>query len=70
MSFINRFSNLSTDQLVEQFKAATLGGQPSKELVDELARRPGIAFIRATDSTQVTLEKARAAIQQVEQSHL
>ena len=66
MSFTNDFSSLSTNELVERFKAATFQGQPSKELVEELARRPGIAFIHATDSTEVTLEKARAAIVQVE----
>lgn len=68
MSFVNHFSDLSTNELVEQFKAATLQGQPSKELIDELARRPGIAFIQVTDSTQTTLEKARAAIRRIEHS--
>lgn len=69
MTFTNSFDQLSTDELVERFKAATLQGKPPKELVDELARRPGIAFIKATDSTEVTLKKARAAIEQVEQGH-
>lgn len=69
MNFTNSFDQLSTDELVERFKAATLQGKPPRELVDELARRPGIAFIKATDSTEVTLKKARAAIEQVEQSH-
>lgn len=64
----NHFSYLSTNKLVEQFKSATLQGKPSQELVEELALRPGIVFIQATDSTEITLEKARAAIHQIEQS--
>ena len=68
MSFANQFNNLSTDELVERFKAATLQGRPPKELFDELAKRPGVAFIQATDSTEVTMEKARAAIHRLEQS--
>ncbi|HCF26864.1 MAG TPA: hypothetical protein DEV81_06575 [Cyanobacteria bacterium UBA11049] len=68
MSFINHFSNVSTNELVEQFKSATLQGKPPQELVEELAKRPGIAFIQATDSTEITLEKARAAIHQIERS--
>lgn len=69
MSFTNHFSNLSTEELVQRFRTATLQGQPPKELIDELARRPGIAFIQPMDSTQTTLEKARAAIKQVESYH-
>lgn len=69
MNFTNSFDQLSTDELVERFKAATLQGKPPRELVDELAKRPGIALIKATDSTEVTLKKAHAAIEQVEQSH-
>lgn len=65
----NSFDELSTDELVKRFKAATLQGKPPRELIEELARRPGIAFIKATDSTEVTLKKARAAIEQVEQSY-
>lgn len=68
MSFDTDLSHFSTNELVEKFKAATLQGQPPKELVDELANRPGIAFIQATDSTQVTLQKAYAAIREIEQS--
>lgn len=67
MSSVYRFDSLSTDELVQRFKAATLQGQPPKELVNELARRPGIAFIQATDSTEVTLKKAYAAIEQIKQ---
>lgn len=69
MTLTDRFSHLSTNELVERFKAATLQAKPPKELVDELAKRPGIVFIGATDSAQVTLEKARAAIMQLEQSY-
>jgi hypothetical protein len=35
MAFTNHFSHLGTNELVERFKAATLQGQPPKELVDE-----------------------------------
>lgn len=65
----NNLNTLSTDELIARFKAATLQGQPPQALVDELARRPGIAFIQATDSTEVTLQKAHAAIRQVEQQY-
>lgn len=58
---------LSTDELVARFQAATLQGQLPQALVDQLRRRPGVALIRATDSTEVTLQKAHAAIRQVEQ---
>lgn len=66
MTPTNNFDHLSTDELVERFKAATLKGHRPQALVDELARRPGIAFIKATDSAEVTLQKAYAAIRQVE----
>ena len=69
MTFTSSFNQFSTDELVERFKAATLQGKPPRELIDELARRPGIAFIKATDSTEITLKKAHAAIEQIEQSH-
>lgn len=68
MASAKHFRHLSTNELVEEFKAATLQGKPSQELVEELAKRPGIAFIQATDSTEITLEKARAAIHQIERS--
>lgn len=58
-------NNLNTDELVRRFKQATLRGRPPQELIDVLVRRPGIAFIKATDSTEVTLEKARRAIAQL-----
>lgn len=67
MTSTNNLDHLSTNELVERFKAATLQGQPPQSLVDELARRPGIAFLHATDSTEVTLQKAYAAIHQFEQ---
>lgn len=69
MTLTDSFSHLSTDELVQRFKAATLQGKPPKELVNELASRPGIVFINATDSAETTLDKARAAIMQLEQSH-
>lgn len=37
MTFTNSFEQLSTDELVERFKAATIIGNPPRELVDELA---------------------------------
>lgn len=60
---------LSTDELIAQFKAAIIQGQPPRELVVALSQRPGVAFIGATDSTQTTLEKAKAAIAKVEQAN-
>ena len=69
MTLTESFSHLTTNELVERFKAATLQGKPPKELVDELASRPGIVFINATDSAETTLDKARAAIMQLEQSY-
>ena len=61
---INNLKHLSTDELLQQFKQATLQDKPPQELVNELQKRPGIAFINATDSAKVTLEKAHAAIAQ------
>ena len=66
MNSSSYLSNLSTNELVERFKEASFKGRPPKELMEELAKRPGVAFIQATDSSEVTLEKARTAIQQVE----
>lgn len=65
---VNHLENLSTDELVKQFKDATLTGKPPQELVSELKNRPGIAFLNATDSAEITLEKARAAIERMEKS--
>lgn len=69
MTLPSRLNNLTTDELVTRFKAAIVQGQPPQELVHELASRPGIVFIQATDSTVITLEKAYAAIRQIEQGH-
>jgi len=69
MTSPSSFNNLTADELVARFKATIVQGQPPQELVDELASRPGIAFIQATDSTATTLEKAYAAIRQIEQGH-
>ncbi len=66
---VSNLKNLSTDELVKQFKEATLIGRPPQELISELKNRPGIAFINATDSAEVTLEKARAAIERVEKGN-
>ncbi|KJH70609.1 hypothetical protein [Aliterella atlantica] len=66
---VSNLKNLSTDELVKQFKEATLIGTPPQELISELKNRPGIAFINATDSAEVTLEKARAAIERVEKGN-
>lgn len=65
---INNLQQLSTDELLTKFKEATLQGKPPQELVQELQKRPGIAFINATDSAKVTLEKARNAIAQNQKS--
>ena len=69
MSVAHHFTHFTTEELIKRFKAAVLQGQPSRELIDELANRPGIAFINATDSKETTLEKARAVIQRVEQAN-
>jgi len=66
---VSNLKNLSNDELVKQFKEASLIGRPPQELISELKNRPGIAFINATDSPEVTLEKARAAIEQVEKGN-
>lgn len=65
---INNLQHIGTNELVEQLKEATRHGKPPQELVDELATRSGIAFINATDSAEVTMAKARAAIERVEKS--
>ena len=70
MTLTNRFNELSTNELVEYFKAVSLQDQPPKELIEELAKRPGIVFIQATDSAETTMGKARAAIGQIEKSSL
>lgn len=70
MSVAHHFIHLTTEELVKRFKAEALQGQPSRELIDELVNRPGIAFINATDSKETTLEKARGVIQRVEKSNV
>lgn len=63
---INNLQHISTDELIERFKEATRHGKPPRELIDELATRPGIAFLNATDSAEVTMAKVRTAIERVE----
>lgn len=70
MSVDHHFTHLTTEELVKRFKAAALQGQPSRGLIDELANRPGITFINVTDSKEITLEKARAVIQRVEEANV
>ena len=70
MSVDHHFTHLTTEELVKRFKAAALQCQPSRELINELANRPGIAFINATDSKETTLEKARSVIQRVEKPNV
>lgn len=65
---IDNLEQLSTDELLKKFKEATLQSKPLEELVKELQKRPGIAFINSTDSAKVTLEKARNAIAQSQKS--
>lgn len=69
MNAARHFTHLTTEELILQFKTAALGGQPSKELIDELASRPGIGLINATDSQATTFEKVRAVIQKVEEAN-
>jgi len=55
MTSPSSFHSLTTDELVARFKATIVQGHPPQELVDELASRPGIAFIQVTDSTATTI---------------
>lgn len=50
MSVDHHFTHLTTEELVKRFKVEALQGQPSRALIDELANRPGIAFINATST--------------------
>ncbi len=63
---INNFQHISTDELIERFKEATRQGKPPRKLIDKLATRPGIAFLNAADSAEVTMGKVHAAIKRVE----
>lgn len=65
---VNNLQHFSTDELLKQFKEATLQGKPPQELVNELQKRPGIVLINATDSAKVTIEKARNAIAKSQKS--
>ena len=65
---VNNLQHFSTDELLKQFKEATLQGKPPQELVQELQKRPGIVLINATDSAKVTIEKARNAIAKSQKS--
>lgn len=66
---VNNLQHFSTDELLKQFKEATLQGKPPQKLVNELRKRPGIVLINATDSAKVTLEKAREAIAKSQKSN-
>lgn len=63
---LNNIELISTEELIEQFKEATRRGRPPQALINEMKKRPGIALINATDSIEVTMEKAYTAIKQVE----
>ncbi len=65
MNFDN-IEQLSTDELVKKFKEATRQGKPPKILVDEMKKRPGIAFLNPTENAEVMMNKVRAAIGKVE----
>lgn len=65
---VNNLQQLSTDELLKQFKEATLRGKPPQELVNELQKRPGIVLINASDSAKVTIEKAQTAIAKSQKS--
>ena len=65
---INNLQHFSTDELLKQFKEATLQGKPPQEIVNELPKRPGIVLINASDSAKVTIEKAREAIAKSQKS--
>lgn len=56
---------LSTEELVEKFKEATRHGEPPQELVNEMKKRPGIAFLSPTRNAEDTMTVVRAAIKKL-----
>ena len=65
---INNLQHFSTDELLKQFKEATLQGKPPQEIVNELPKRPGIVLINATDSAKVTIGKAQMRSQKAKRA--
>ena len=63
---LNNIEQLSTDELVEKFKEATRQGKPPQELVSEMKKRPGIAFLSPTKNAEETMAVVRAAIEKLE----
>ncbi len=62
---MSEIEKLSTDELVEKFKEATRHGKPPQELVNEMKKRPGIAFLNPTRNTEDTMAAVRAAIKKL-----
>lgn len=67
---LDNIEHVSTEELIKHFKEATRHGKPPQELVNEMKKRPGVAFLNPTDSAEVTMAKARAAIERVEKSEV
>lgn len=63
---IDNIEKLSTDKLVEMFKEATKHGRPPQELIDEMKKRPGIAFLNPTRNIEDTMATVRAAVEKIE----
>ena len=63
---IDSIEQLNTDQLVEKFKEATRHGKPPQELVNEMKKRPGLAFLNPTKNAEDTMAVVRAAIEKIE----
>ncbi|PSB27274.1 hypothetical protein [Chlorogloea sp. CCALA 695] len=66
---INNLQHISNDELIERFKEATRHGKPPRELIDELATRPGIAFLNPTRNAEDTMAVVRAAIEKLEKNN-
>lgn len=67
---INNIEQLSTNQLIEKFKEATRHGKPPQELVNEMKKRPGVAFLDPTRNAKDTMAVVRAAIEKIEKGEV
>lgn len=63
---MSEIEKLSTDELVKKFKEATRHGKPPQELINEMKKRPGIAFLNPTRNAEDTMAVVRAAIEKLE----
>ena len=67
---IDNIEQLNVDQLVEKFKEATRNGKPPQELVNEMKKRPGLAFLNPTKNAEETMAAVRAAIEKLEKGEV